>query len=64
MDDRPKPDIGDQVDVFEELTRAQMLYEPYRQLAEVAKLAALHRQPESAQPSWDHPLGLVIRSSK
>jgi hypothetical protein len=64
MDEQSKREAAETCQVFDALLDAQKLYEPYRELATVARLAAAHRPPESVQPSWDHPLGLVIRTSK
>ncbi len=64
MEDDPTKAAAETTEVFQKLAEVSKLYEPYRELAVVAKLAADHRPPVPAQPSWDHPLGLVIRTSK
>jgi len=64
MEDKRPTAAAETTEVFHQLAEAAKLYEPYRELAVVAKLASEHRPPVPAQPSWDHPLGLVIRSSK
>lgn len=64
MNDDSKREAAETAEVFDTLLEAQKLYEPYRELAAVARLAATNRPLQAAQPSWDHPLGLVIRTSK
>lgn len=64
MEDDPTKAAAETTEVFQKLAEASNLYGAYRELTVVAKLAAEHRPPVPAPPSWDHPLGLVIRSSK
>jgi hypothetical protein len=64
MNDQSRRDADETASVFELLLNAQNVYAPYRELATIARLAAENPPPQPSQPSWDHPLGLVIRTTK
>lgn len=64
MSDEGKHDAADTAEVFAKLEEAAKLYDQYRNLSTIARLATAHRSPVAAPPSWDHPLGIVINTVK